>query len=570
MNSKKWQWSSIIITVCFLAAISLPYLLASRAAGNESDFGGFLLNPLDGNSYLAKMMEGWRGEWLFTLPYTAKTGEGKFLYGFYLFLGHLSRWSGLPPVTTFHLSRLLSAMILLVILMRFFKAVLPDRRLAGLAFALAALGSGMGWLALSVGAITADFWVAESYPFLSAYANPHFPLGLALVLWLLTPAGTTRMPRQDDPVGKRRFTWITGHRLAQPAAIALVSLALAAISPFGVVVVLCILSTLFLIELWGQLLALRKADSQQGQGWRLGAVAEVFPGWARSLRLADPTVLRLPWILLGGAPLVVYEVWATWSDPILAGWNAQNLTPSPPPWDLVIALSPALLLALPGAWAAVKTGTPGSRILLAWVGISLLLLYFPFTLQRRFMLGLYVPLAALAALGVGLLAAGCPGGAMRAGRFRFLAVLLLLLALPTNLVILLAARQGIRTQDSSLYMSKGEVQAFDWLAGNTPVDAIVLGAPGSGLLIPAHTGRRVIYGHPFETVNAAVEKAWVERYFETGDLDLAGLHERGVDFIFAGPREHRLNPALSFPGLTLSYQAEGVSIYAVPPPGQQP
>jgi hypothetical protein len=267
---------------------------------------------------------------------------------------------------------------------------------------------------------------------------------------------------------------------------------------------------------------------------------------------------------------VLYEAWATRADPILTGWNTQNLTPSPPLWDLVIALSPALVLALPGAWAAVKEGTPGCRILLVWVGISLPLLYFPFSLQRRFMLGLYVPLAALAALGVGLLAAGRPGGAMRAGRFRFLAILLLLIALPTNLVILLAARQGIRTQDPSLYLSKGEAEAFRWLANNTPVDAIVLGAPSTGLLIPAHTGRRVIYGHPFETVNAAVEKEWVERYFQTGDLDLAALNTQGIDFVFAGPRERLLNPARSYSGFTLSYQAEGVSIYSVPPPGQQP
>jgi hypothetical protein len=141
----------------------------------------------------------------------------------------------------------------------------------------------MGWLALFTGAFTSDFWVAETYPFLSAYANPHFPLGLALVLWLLTPASSNRMPGQDDPDENGRFTRRAGRRLADPFAIVLASLALAAISPFGVVVVLCILSTLFLFEFWGRLLALRKAGSQQGQGWLLGAVAEVFPGWARSL-----------------------------------------------------------------------------------------------------------------------------------------------------------------------------------------------------------------------------------------------------------------------------------------------
>ena len=47
------------------------------------------------------------------------------------------------------------------------------------------LGQDMGWLvSLASGYISGDFWIAEAYPFLSMYANPHFPLGLALLLWI--------------------------------------------------------------------------------------------------------------------------------------------------------------------------------------------------------------------------------------------------------------------------------------------------------------------------------------------------------------------------------------------------
>lgn len=71
-----------------MLAVSLPYAWALAAGGDTHVFGGFLLNPIDGNSYLAKMMQGWSGAVTFTLPYTAEPGEGVILFVFYLFLGH--------------------------------------------------------------------------------------------------------------------------------------------------------------------------------------------------------------------------------------------------------------------------------------------------------------------------------------------------------------------------------------------------------------------------------------------------------------------------------------------------
>ncbi|MDD5370086.1 MAG: hypothetical protein PHQ40_13455, partial [Anaerolineaceae bacterium] len=164
----------------------LPYFLAERMGGTQFVFGGFLLNPLDGNSYLAKMFEGWQGAWTFTLPFTATPGEGTYLFVFYLLLGHIARWTGLSLLLVFHLARVLSALVFLVALNRFFQWVLPEHKLTVLAFTLAALGGGLGWLAYPwLGLFTPDMWVAEAFPFLSVYSNPHFPLALALLMAIL-------------------------------------------------------------------------------------------------------------------------------------------------------------------------------------------------------------------------------------------------------------------------------------------------------------------------------------------------------------------------------------------------
>src|SRR4030067_1335383 len=103
-----------LITGVFFILITLPYLWAEKAAGQDFDFGGMLLNPMDGNSYLAKMYQGWQGNWQFRLPFTADPGEGDYLFLYYLMLGHLARLDGLSLLLTFHLARLVARLLMLL------------------------------------------------------------------------------------------------------------------------------------------------------------------------------------------------------------------------------------------------------------------------------------------------------------------------------------------------------------------------------------------------------------------------------------------------------------------------
>lgn len=73
----------IVITGIMLA----PYLIGFWSIAEDRVFVGFLVNPADGNSYLAKMQIGLRGDWRFQLPYTAESGEGAYLFFFMYFWG---------------------------------------------------------------------------------------------------------------------------------------------------------------------------------------------------------------------------------------------------------------------------------------------------------------------------------------------------------------------------------------------------------------------------------------------------------------------------------------------------
>ena len=97
-------------------------------------------------------------------------------------------------------------------------------------------------------------------------------------------------------------------------------------------------------------------------------------------------------------------------------------------------------------------------------------------------------------------------------------------------------------------------------------NALILASPQTGLLIPAHTGRKVIYGHPYETVYAAEEEKNIVELF-TGkwqeERALQYLKDRQVKFIFWGPQEQKYGKINYINQLPIVYQEDNVVIYSV-------
>ena len=519
----------ISMGILFVVLITAPYLWANQSAGSDYEFGGFLLNPIDGNSYLAKMYQGWQGNWRFQLSYTSQVSEGVYLFLYYLALGQFTRLVDGSLQITFHTARIFGSVLLLLSIWFFYRRVLPKRRITWLVFAIALFGSGFGWAASFFGLFTSDFWVAEGYPFLSAYANPHFPLGMAILIWIITPG-------EDEGIRRLRKSKYRSNIL-----VILASLILGIILPFGIILAVVVLGGLVVWDIWERLGPVKR------KSWRSEIITD-------SLRRSD-YFRKIIGILIGGFPILIYEIWITQSDPLLANWNAQNLTISPPVWDLFISLGITLILAAPGAWVAWKKKNTAARILIVWSCLGLLMLYAPLGLQRRFMLGLYVPLAGLAGIGLDFLFP------MRK-RLAFAAIcLVVILVIPTNVMIIMGGIQAVQNKDARLFLSAEEKEGLDWIAANTPQNALILASPEMGLYVPAYTGRRVIYGHPFETVNAEQMEASVVNYFE-GSNDKEALADLSdVDYVFYGLRERKLGNLLIGPELTEVFSAQDLQIF---------
>ena len=511
-----------LISVIFIAIIlaSIPYVIGGVISGGDFTFSGVLFNPLDGNSYLAKMYEGYLGSWKFHLPYTYVRDDGAYLFEFYLALGHLSRISHIPLVYVYHLFRLFGSIFLLVVLWSFTKKFIRDDYLLRHAYVLAVLGLGMGWMLLPFGLFTSDFWVAEAFPFLSMYANPHFSFGLGIILLVLS--------------WYRNFLY--GEKMNQ-LAVFISTLILSVINPFGVVIIWMVI---------------------------FGVVTVSFVSWIREKDYFElkRNVIVLMIAVIGGAPVLLYDIWATNASPLLTIWDVQNITSSPPLWDLLISFSPYIVLIIVFSFI-LKNGElmdllRKNILLVVWMFGSALLIYFPFKLQRRFMMGLYVPVVLIAILYLKNV-----GNAYGKGRMKGIIRLLYVFALPTTLILLASSVSGVLARNPRIFFTAGEVKGFRWVRENTAENALILTGPETGLFIPAQTGRRVLYGHPFETVNAQKMKEEVENYFK-GEVDCSEfIKEYGVDYIFWGERENKYNASKLACGAQAVFSDGDLVIYEI-------
>ena len=174
------------------------------------------------------------------------------------------------------------------------------------------------------------------------------------------------------------------------------------------------------------------------------------------------------------------------------------------------------------------------------------------------MLGLYIPIAILAVWGI--------SGIKNAKARRWIWVGILFLSLPTNILILLAGISGIQSHSSAIYLTADEKSALEWVKDSTPAHSLVFVSPEMGGFLPADTGRRVVYGHPFETVNAKQEKEKIELFYKnklSPDETTQYLLEKKPDYIFWGPREQIIGKPAILEELPVVYQNGSIKIYAL-------
>ncbi len=315
MNYLKNRKDALILAVLVVLITLIPYLVGYSSQGEEWRFTGFVIGVEDGNSYIAKMLAGAAGDWLFKSPYSSQNQQGVVAFLPYILLGKLASGPGQHEqlIALFQLFRILGVFLVVLASYDFITIFIRNKNLRMWALAIIILGGGSGWVLVLLqqknflGSVPLEFISPESFGFLGILGFPHLAVARALLLW-----------------GMGSYLKKTKGYLA-----GLFWLVLGLFQPMVVVIAWAVISFHGMITIFD--LAISK---------KLSVKDNLF-------EVKDAIKKPLQSIFLS-SPIVLYTGIAFLSDPYLIGWASQNLLPSPHIGHYIIAYGLLLPLVYPG------------------------------------------------------------------------------------------------------------------------------------------------------------------------------------------------------------------------------
>jgi hypothetical protein len=526
-----------------LALSTLPYLAAWLQTPEDKRFLGALINSEDISTFISAMRQGQDGEWLYHFAFSPEAWQPKLMHVTYLLVGKLAGFVGGDLLLWFHLYRLAAAGFVLLIILFWVRTLFPGKpRLQLTGWFLIVFSGGIGWLAAMLNVLThtgidtPDLTGPEWTVFMGILHTPHYALGLGIEIALF--ACVARM--LADNASDWRWT----------ALAAVFSLLSSLTYVYHIPVVGLVVGFSVLGVMWQRRRVL----------WRLGISAAI--------------------VLLPATLLLIYYVIFANQDPYFSYYSqVVHVIPPPSPLGVVVGLGFLAVMALAGLRRWFENGR--SRLVPVWAAINILLLYVPVThYMGRFVLGLIVPVATLAAYGLEYTI--LPYLEKRPFYHRFsqwtptpyasLRRIFLFLVIPTAIIIpFWLTRDVVQHSDFPTYVLQSEVDAVRWLSENTQAADLILSDYPMGNYLPRESESKVFVGHFHFTTDVEEKQALVNRFWQTDTSPAwrqALLDTWGIDYVYEGTYEKRLGDgAVPIPG-NIVYENDTVTIYQVAEEGQ--
>lgn len=527
-SDRKW----VLTFALFLMVITtIPYLIGFMLQGEDWRFTGFVFGVEDGNSYIAKMLKGARGDWLFTTPYTAYPQKGVLAFLPYLLLGKLTH----PPaqhdqlVALFQIFRWAGLILAVFATYDFITLFIREKRFRRIALVLATVGGGLGWLSL-IGfselwgdRIPLEFYSPDTFGFLSLFGLPHLAVARALLLWGLVIVIKNPSPKSGLICG---LLWLL-MGFMQPITI---------VSGWAVLFVYLCLSIIIHFYL----------TRKRHQTFSMTEITDKIKTCAI--------------VVLLSSPIVLYTAFSFSTDAYLTQWTKQNLILSPPVGDYLLAYSPMLFLVVYGLIIKKEAWQEKHVFLLGWIILLPLLAYAPVNIQRRLPDGLWVAMVILGLLGV---------EKMEPFSRRIINSILFLGILPA-LALLVASINGLSSPNVPLYRPNYEVNAYLFLDDFLHKGDVVVATYDRSNALPAWAPAQTVIGHGPESVNLPENMEWVDALMSGNNIRsvVTLLADFNVRFILLCENERSdAAPLLTeFSTAMVIYQNSGCDLWEIQQP----
>ena len=501
MAATEKRWLLIFATI-LLSVTTLPYLIGFWQNGNSWQFSGFFMGVEDGNSYIAKMLLGSEGEWLFKTPYTAFPQNGFLAFLPYLLLGKLASPPGQHAQLTalFQLFRWAGGFVMVYATYLFVSYFIEDLFLRKLGTIVAVIGGGLGWLSLFGlqwlwgGRIPLEYYSPETFGFLSLLTLPHLAMARGLLLLgILMYWKGFRSKTSYKKMLLNGMLWV----------------ALGLMQPLTVAV-----------------------------GWMvigLDIILRLFRGKFSSFSgfIREPGVINGLVMGLCSAPILFYTIISFNVDPFLKIWSAQNIISSPPPGDYLLGYAVLLPFLFIGARKIFLERRIEALVTIVWVVLIPVLAYFPYNLQRRLPEGTWVAIVIAALIGLNSLK---PNLKMKGSW-------LLALSLITPIIIFAGSILAVTQTREPLFQPADAVNAFTFLGDRVTKYPVVLAAYEPSNSLAAWAPVRTVIGHGPESVHLDEVKVQVADFFNpelSDDKRMMIIEQYSIKYILWGPAERQL------------------------------
>jgi hypothetical protein len=520
---KEYRWL-LIVSLLILAFSSVPIIAGYAAQTSGQRFVGAVFDRLDYSVHLAMMHYGEQGGWDYQFRFTTEPQTTTYLKIIYVVLGHIAKWTGIPSYILFEVVRLIFGLLACLSIYYLLTRIFTKTEEKRLAFILAILGAGLGWIQMPLGLVPdhsispIDFWLIDAYVFLNIATLPHLSIVIAAMAFSIA-VFLNQLQRPH---------WLN------IAAIAVCAILVQFINPIAFVIVDVVFAGIVAFSCWQK----RRLD------------------WGLVLTLSFLAVIQIP--------LMAYSFILLTRDPAWAEFNRQNITLSPPPIYLLLGFGLFWPFVLFGAIKALRRQNTSLGWAIVWIVFAIVMAYLPIAIQRRFLLAISIPLAILATPAI----LEFSRWLQRRLRLSELTGAIVIVAFIIMSPILLIGITGMdmANRPATAFEPAALFDAVDWLGQHgTPKDVVLASEP-TAQMVAIRTPLRLYFGHEMETLHYSDKARDVENFYR-GLQPESWLENLPVTWVVFGPyeREWSLLPPRSS-RLKLAYQNDLVIIYRVVSP----
>ena len=537
-EEKKFIWLVCIILIIITA---IPYFYGYLIKGQDFYYTGInIFSPGDGPVYFSFIEQVKQGSFLLDDLHTNELNYTQLFNPFWFLVGLTAKIFSLPAAWAYHLFRLILTPIFLFSLYKFcslFLAGQTDKR-KKLCFLYSIFATGLGGLfyIFFLAGLTPyyffdmsmDIWVQESSNFLIILNSPHFIASISLII------GTFYF----------FFKSLETKQLKNSILAGILALLLFSFHPFYI-------PTIYLIP--------------------LAYLAVLF---VINRKIYFQAILSYLILVLISLPSVIYYGYMLWQNVSLQIKNSQNLCLTPGGAIFFVSYGLGLLLAIfASVYLLEKERKKLSNyflFLIVWFWLGILLLYGPFSFQRRLTEGWQIPLTILAFWGMLIIYDNLKirWPAIKEWHLKRFLVIFIFFFCFSNILVYVFDFYYLAAKDEPIYLRLEIKKALDWYAGQTSFQETLLTSKLIGNITPGLIARRVYWGHDIETLNYKWKMEKVLWFFRDNQDDQDKkdfLSQNRIDYIFYSDREKGMgsfNPAEK-DYLQEVYNQDGVGIYRV-------